>query len=86
MKNSGIYKITRQGQITLPAEARSEIGLKEGDRVEMFYGSGMVLIKKQKDPLEVFEEISNMANKRFKEKKLTPSAVNREIERSRKGR
>lgn len=35
MKNLGSYKIMRQGQITIPAEARKELDLKEGDISEM---------------------------------------------------
>ena len=86
MKTAGAYKITRQGQITLPAEAREKIGLKEGDMVEMFYGGGLVLMKKKKEPLQVFEELATTASKRFKEKRITPAVVAREIETARKGR
>jgi|GEM_PF-5430641 len=84
MKPAGTYKITRQGQITLPAEAREKMELKEGDMVEMYYGDDLVIIKKKKEPVEVFEKLAASATKRFKEKGLRPKDVSREIEAARK--
>ncbi len=84
MKFAGTYKITRQGQITLPAEARENINLHEGDVVEMFYGDDLVLVKKKKTPLEIFEELSQRTTSRFRENKITPEVLRREIELVRK--
>lgn len=84
MKLAGTYKITRQGQITLPAEARENINLHEGDVVEMFYGDDLVLVKKKKTPLEIFEELSQRTTSRFRENKITPEVLRREIELVRK--
>ena len=86
MKAAGTYKITRQGQITLPAEARESLDLKEGDVVDMFYGKDMVLIKKKKEPIQVFEELATVASKRFAERKITREDVEKEIDAVRKGR
>ncbi len=86
MKPAGTYKITRQGQITLPAGARREIALSEGDVVEMYYTKDLIIIKKKKEPLRVFEELAATAGKRFKEKKITQADVTREIETVRRGR
>jgi AbrB family looped-hinge helix DNA binding protein len=33
----GLTRITRKGQITVPAEIRAALGLKEGDRVQLSY-------------------------------------------------
>lgn len=33
----GLTRITRKGQITVPAEIRAALGLKEGDRLEVSY-------------------------------------------------
>ncbi len=86
MKLAGTYKITRQGQITLPAEAREEIELNEGDKVEMFYEGDIILVKKKKAPLQVFEELAEATTQRFKEKGITPKDVTAEIEAVRKKR
>jgi len=86
MKTAGTYKITRQGQITLPAEARERLNLEEGDIVDLYYDSDIVLIKKKKAPLKVFEELSTIASKRFREKNITKEDIGKEIEAVRKGR
>lgn len=86
MKSAGTYKITRQGQITLPAGARQEIALSEGDVVEMYYTTDLVIIKKKKEPLQVFEELAAAAGKRFKEKKITRADVANEIETVRRSK
>jgi len=85
MKTAGTYKITRQGQITLPSEARELLNLKEGDIVDMFYGEDIVLIKKKKEPLQIFEELAAATSRRFKEKGITKEDVENEIKAVRKG-
>ena len=86
MKNAGTYKITRQGQITLPAEARKKLGLKEGDTMDFYYTGEMVVLRKRKAPLEVFEELSSKASKRFRERKITREELQKETATVRKGR
>ena len=84
MKSAGTYRITRQGQVTLPSQARESLELKEGDVVDMYYGGDMVIIKKKKEPIEVFEQLASKASARFSEKKLRKSEVEREIKAARR--
>lgn len=86
MKPAGTYRITRQGQVTLPSQAREELNLKEGDVIDMFYTSDMVVIKKKKEPIKIFEELASAASSRFKEKQLTRKKVAKEIKAARRGR
>jgi AbrB family looped-hinge helix DNA binding protein len=85
MKNLGSYKITRQGQITLPSEARKELGLAEGDTVDIYSTDDLLVIKKRRTPLQVFEDLAKKTTERFKEKKISPQVVSEEIEAARKG-
>lgn len=39
-------RMTRKGQVTIPAELRKELGLKEGDRVEFVRENGSLHIRK----------------------------------------
>ncbi len=86
MKNLGSYKITRQGQITLPAEARKELALNEGDTVDIYSSDDLLVIKKRKTPIQVFEELATKTTERFKRQKITRDAVTQEIENERQGR
>ena len=52
MKAAGTYKITRQGQITLPAPIRQELNLKEGQVLDFFYSDDLILIKKKEHLLK----------------------------------
>ena len=38
---AGTYKITRQGQITIPASIREDLGLREGDVLDFFYADDL---------------------------------------------
>ena len=86
MKNAGTYKITRQGQITLPSEAREELGLHEGDSIDFYFNDDMVIMKKRRSPKEIFESLAKKTTERFKERKITREDVAKEIENTRKGR
>jgi AbrB family looped-hinge helix DNA binding protein len=79
MKTLGTYKITRQGQITLPAEAREELNLNEGDSIEIYSGSDLILIKKRRTPVQVFNELAKVTSERFKKKGLTRDDVLKEV-------
>ncbi|MGQ4913813.1 MAG: AbrB/MazE/SpoVT family DNA-binding domain-containing protein [Candidatus Asgardarchaeia archaeon] len=43
-----ITKITRNNQITLPAEIRRKLGVKEGDYIEIIEKDGMIILRKLK--------------------------------------
>lgn len=86
MKAAGTYKITRQGQITLPASIREAMELEEGQILDFFYSGNIIVIKKKKEPLEVFRELAAEATKRFKERGITREDVAEEIKAVRKAR
>jgi AbrB family looped-hinge helix DNA binding protein len=79
MKAAGTYKITRQGQITLPAVVREALGLSEGEVLDFYYSDDTVLIRKKKAPVEVFRELAAVAERRFRQRKITREAIRREI-------
>lgn len=85
MKNAGSYKITRQGQITIPAEARKELNLGEGDTVDMYFTADLLILKKRKEPQRIFEDLAINTSKRFKKQKITPDIVTEEISAERMG-
>ena len=41
-------KVTRKGQVTIPAQARKALGLSEGDKVSFVLRDGAVLVEKAK--------------------------------------
>ena len=85
MKRAGSYKITRQGQITIPAEARKELDLQEGDLVDVYFSTDLIVIKKKKAPMQVFDELASKATQRFKEGGITRKTIEEEAEKARKG-
>lgn len=68
MECAGTYKITRAGQVTIPVEIRQEMGLKEGTPLDFYYDGNIVLIRKKRTPVEVFDELAKATQKRFKER------------------
>ena len=86
MKAAGTYKITRQGQITLPAMVREELKLKEGQVLDFFYSDDLILIRKKRTPLEVFLELTEKTRKQFKERGITREVIAKEIEAVRKAK
>ena len=86
MKAAGTYKITRQGQITLPAMVREELNLKEGQVLDFFYSDDLILIRKKRAPLEVFLELTEKTRKQFKERGITREVIAKEIEAVRKAK
>ena len=79
MKTLGTYKIKRQGQITLPAEAREELNLNEGDCIEIYSGSDLILIKKRRTPVQVFNDLAKVTSDRFKKKSITRDDILKEV-------
>ena len=47
-----LVKVTRNGQITIPAEVRRELGIEEGDYMEMTTKDGVIVIS----PAEVVDK------------------------------
>ncbi|HMF30178.1 MAG TPA: AbrB/MazE/SpoVT family DNA-binding domain-containing protein [Candidatus Lokiarchaeia archaeon] len=86
MNNAGSYKITRQGQITIPSEARKLLNLEEGDIVDMFFNNEIIVIKKRKTPAVVLEELATKTSARFKKLGITRETISEEIEAERQGR
>jgi len=65
-------KVTRNYQITIPAEIRSKIGLKEGEEVEIYLDeSGRILIERVEARRKTF----------VYGKKLLPEEIDRIIEK-----
>ena len=83
MKFGGTGVVTRQGQVTLPKNARDEGEFEVGSIVEFFYSEDMVLIKRRKEPKQVFEELAKRTRERFKKAGVNPSDVQKAIDRVR---
>jgi len=79
MYSAGTYKITRRGQITIPRPIRKSLKLHEGDMLDFFYLDDMVLLKKKKEPVEVFRSLAEKVRKEFKRKGITRDDVAAEI-------
>lgn len=77
---AGTYKITRQGQITIPALVRENLNLKEGDVLDFFYADDTILIRKKREPIQTFRELASSARKRFQERKITKKDIEKEIQ------
>ena len=45
-------KLTRKGQMTVPADVRRELGLREGDRIVVACGDGVVTIRRAENVAE----------------------------------
>ena len=86
MKAAGTYKITRQGQITLPAPIRQELNLKEGQVLDFFYSDDTIVIRKKREPVEVFRELAATATKRFRQSGITKDDIRKEIMAVRKAK
>lgn len=50
-----IVKVTRNYQITLPAEVRGELGIKVGDLLRVAVSGGRIVIEKLEDDLPAFK-------------------------------
>lgn len=79
MEYAGVTRVTRQGQVTLPAKLRKELQLKRGDSLEVYYSGGTVVIRKKSPPLEVFEDLAAKIRRHFKARAITRSDVEEAI-------
>lgn len=48
--------ISSKGQVTVPLEIRSRLGLREGDRVEFVVEGGQTIIRKERPPTNRFKK------------------------------
>ncbi|PKP57653.1 MAG: hypothetical protein CVT88_05910 [Candidatus Altiarchaeales archaeon HGW-Altiarchaeales-1] len=79
MYSAGTYKLTRSDQITIPDVIRKHLKLHDGDLLDFFYSNDTVLLKKKKEPVEVFRSLAEKSRKEFKQKKITREDVETEI-------
>ena len=85
MEYGGTSTVTRQGQVTVPKNIRDTLGLDLGSILEFYFTDDLVVIKKRRPPIEVFEELASETRVRFKKKKITKADIAKEIRKHRKG-
>ena len=78
----GTSKVTSQGQVTIPADIRKNLGLEDGTNVVFLELEDGVLIKSEKNIREALEPF----DKRRKALKLTKKDMEREVQEERKKR
>ncbi|MBN2517689.1 MAG: AbrB/MazE/SpoVT family DNA-binding domain-containing protein [Candidatus Altiarchaeota archaeon] len=83
METAGTYKMTRAGQITIPREIREEMKLEKGSQLDFYYDSDMILIRKKRTPLEVYETLAKKTHERFKRQGITRKDVEEAVEAAR---
>lgn len=69
-------RISEKGQIVIPKLLRDEFGMQPGTKILVKEVSEGVLLKKAKDPLEIFRRLA----KEFKGKKLSIPTIEQEYE------
>ena len=87
MDKYGLTKVTRRGQITIPAEAREKLGIGEDDYVAVYGSESILLLKKtsQPDLNQRLEEALKQGMELAKEKKITRKTVEGAVEVVRHG-
>lgn len=85
MEYGGTSTVTRQGQVTVPKNIRDSLGLELGSILEFYFTDDLVVIKKRRPPIEVFEELAAETRVRFEKKKITKAQIAEEIRKHRKG-
>ena len=84
MDYAGSGIVTRQGQITIPKSIRNKIGIEIGSALDFYFSDDLIIIKPKHEPKEIFKELANKTRKRFKEKGIKKSDVEKEIQSYRK--
>ena len=85
MKYGGTSTVTRQGQVTVPKNIRDTLDLDLGSILEFYFTDDLVVIKKRRPPVEVFEELASETRERFKKKQIKKAQIAKEIRKHRKG-
>lgn len=75
-------KVTRRGQITIPAEAREKLGIGEDDYVAVYGSESILVLKKttQPDLDQRLEEALRRGVELAREKGITRRTVERAVE------
>lgn len=79
MEAAGSYKITRAGQVTIPRAIRKDLELEEGNALDFYYDGDLIVIKKRRAPMEVFESLAEKTRERFKRKGITRADVDKAV-------
>lgn len=80
-------KVTRRGQITIPAEAREKLGIGENDYVAVYGSESILILKKTMQPEldQRLEEALKQGIELTREKGLTRKTVERAVKDVRHG-
>jgi AbrB family looped-hinge helix DNA binding protein len=84
MDYAGSGIVTRQGQITIPKSIRKKIGIEIGSSLDFYFNNDLIIIRPKHEPKEIFEDLAEKTRKRFKEKGLKRSDIDKEIRAHRK--
>ncbi len=79
----GAAKVSSKGQLTIPAWARKDLGIKEGSLLNLYEVEGQFLVIEQAE-VTPLEEIQARFQKLASKKGLTPEALTQAIKESRK--
>jgi len=52
-----VGKVSTKGQITLPSELRSELGIKPGDKVTISFNDGDIVVRRMKTLKDIYMSI-----------------------------
>jgi len=87
LEKYGLTKVTRRGQITIPAEAREKLGIGEDDYVAVYGSESILILKKttQPDLDQRLEEVLRRGVELAKEKGVMRRTVERAVEEVRHG-
>ena len=81
---AGTTVITRQGQVTLPKAAREKSNYSIGNRLEVYFSGDLIIMKRRRGPVAVFEELAKKARQRFADNKISRKDVGDAIAAARK--
>lgn len=82
MDKYGLTKVTRRGQITIPAEAREKLGIREDDYVAVYGSESILVLQKtiQPDLNQRLEEALKQGAELAKKRRITRKTVEESVE------
>jgi AbrB family looped-hinge helix DNA binding protein len=83
METAGTYKMTRAGQVTIPRAIREEMGLGEGSQLDFYFDAGMIIARKKKTSVEIFDSLARKTEERFERGGITRRDVKKAVETAR---